>query len=107
MMSQDFECRISVNLLLEAAHRLFSYDKVPLALTLLHVVLEQYPDHAKAHNLYEMFTGKSAPVYPVNRSHHLYHDAEANMFVVADKVSGNTASFKTFEEAQEYLRRLE
>lgn len=103
-MSQDLECRISVNLLLEAAHRLFSFDKVPLALTLLHIVLEQYPDHPNARKYYEMFTGKSMSAYSVSKHHRLHYDSVANMYVVEDKVSGKTISFKTFEDADTYLR---
>jgi hypothetical protein len=103
-MPQDFECKVSVNLLLEAAHRLFSYDKVPFALTLIHVVLEQYPDHKNAHKFYQMFTGNPVPPQPISKNHRLHFDPETEMFVVEDTISGKTASFKTFEEADAYLR---
>lgn len=105
-MFQDLECKISVNLLLEAAHRLFSYDKIPLALTLIYIVLEQYPEHPNARKFYEMFTGKSMPANPISKSHRLYHDSETDMFIVTDKVSGTGNSFRTFDEVKEYLRGL-
>jgi hypothetical protein len=103
-MPQDCECHISVNLLLEAAYRLFCYDKVPLALTLIHEVLQQYPEHPNARKYFQEFTGKSAPVYPVNRNHRMHYDSDAEKYVVTDKISGKTSSFKTFEEAEKYLR---
>lgn len=105
-MSQNLECRVSVNLLLEAAHRLFSYDKVPFALALIHIVLEQYPDHQRAHMLYQVFTGASVPTYPMSRMHRLYYDSETGMFFVGDKGSGGNISFKTLDEAERYLREI-
>lgn len=105
-MAHDLECKISVNLLLEAAHRLFAYDKVPLALTLIYIVLEQYPAHETARKHYQLFTGKPAPALPVNRNHRIYHDAETDTVIVADKISGSTVSFKTFEEAEAYVHGL-
>jgi hypothetical protein len=103
---QNLECRVSVNLLLEAAHRLFSYDKVPFALALIHIVLEQYPDHPRAHMFYQVFTGASVPAYPISRMHRLYYDSETGIFFVGDKGSKGNIPFKTLEDAEAYLRGL-
>ena len=54
------ECHVSANMLLEVAHRLFSYEKTPLALALIHVVLEQYPDHQRARTMFEIYTSDSS-----------------------------------------------
>ena len=108
-MSQTTEnpdCKIPVNLILEAAHRLFSYGKVPFAQALIYVVLEQYPDHSHARMLYQVFMGENVPDYPISRRHRLYYDAEKGMFFVGDKEGKGDTPFKTLGEAEKYLRKL-
>lgn len=101
------DCRMPINLVLAAAHRLFSYDKVPLALALLYVILDQYPDHPRARMLYEVIMGKSVPAYPASRMYRLYYDSGTGMFFVGgDKGSKGNIPFKTLEEAERYLRGL-
>lgn len=103
---ENLECRVSVNVLLAVAQRLFSYDKVPLALALIHIVLSQHSNHARAQMLYEIFTGAPAPAYPLSRVHRLYYDSETGSFLVGDKDNKNKISFKTLEEAERYLKGL-
>jgi hypothetical protein len=104
--SQNLECSVSVNLLLEVAQRLFSYEKVPLALALIHVVLEQHPENSQARKLYETFTGRPATGYTVGKKYHLDYDTGTGMFILLDKHGKGDVSFKTLEEADTYLRGL-
>ncbi len=53
---ENLEISMPVNVLLEMAERCFSYDKTPLALGLLHLVLEKFPDHPRALQLYKMMS---------------------------------------------------
>jgi hypothetical protein len=96
-----------VGLALAAAHRLFSYDKVPLALALVEEVLKEQPENADALLLLKIFKGESVPEYSAGRVRRLYYDSGSGMFFVGDRTSkkGNI-SFKTFEEAEKYLRSL-
>lgn len=55
------ECHVSANLLLEAAHQIFSCGKSPLALVLLDAVLEQHPDHSHARLMYKIYAQSIAP----------------------------------------------
>jgi hypothetical protein len=106
-MSENSECSVPINLILAAAHRLFSYDKVPFALALIHVVLEQYPDNERARMLHQVFTGAAVPAYPLSRVHRLFYDSETGTFFVGDKDnSKDNIPFKTLEEAERYLRGL-
>ena len=92
-------------MLLEAAHRLYSYDKVPFALALVHEVLEQHPDHANARKLYQMFTGGYLPL-SVNSNYRLSYQFEGEdvIFIVEDAVSKKKRVFKTLEEADAFMR---
>ncbi len=102
-MHQDLETHISVNLLLEAAYRLFLAEKTPLALALVHTVLEQDPEHLNARKYYQMFTGKSAPVHPANKNYRMYLDSEKGSWAVLDTISGDVIFFNTHEEAGAYM----
>ncbi|GAB4541637.1 MAG: hypothetical protein Fur002_10400 [Anaerolineales bacterium] len=103
-MSHEVECTVSANLLLGVAQRLFSYDKAPLALALVHVVLEQRPEYPEARRIYQMFTGKAPSAYPMEKHNRMIYDFETSQFIIYDAVSGTRASFSTFEEAEEYLK---
>jgi hypothetical protein len=59
--SNNLECRVPANLLLEAAHQIFSCGKSPLVFVLLDAVLEQYPDHAHAHLMYRIYKESLTP----------------------------------------------
>jgi hypothetical protein len=54
--SEALECHVSANLLLEAAHQIFSCGNSPLSLVLLDAVLEQHPDHVHARVMYRIYT---------------------------------------------------
>jgi hypothetical protein len=105
-LPENPECRVPVNIILEAAHRLFSFDKVPFALALIHIVLEQFPDHPRARLYYEVFMGREAPNYPMSRMHRMYYDSGTGMFFVGEKGGKGNIPFKTLEEAERYLREL-
>ncbi|MCE9645281.1 MAG: hypothetical protein K8S20_04715 [Chloroflexi bacterium] len=56
---EDLQCTVPVNMILDLAHRIYSYDKTPLALALIHVVLEQHPGHPQALLMKRMYAGDS------------------------------------------------
>ncbi len=102
---ESVECRVSANILLAAAHRLFAYDKIPLAMTLVQTVLDQYPDHAGALRLRDLFVSEEAAAAS-NRVWHLYYDAEEGVFYLGEKGTPGSRAFQTVEEAEKYLRGL-
>jgi hypothetical protein len=55
------ECHVPANLLLEAAHQIFSCGKSPLVLVLVEAVLEQHPDHAHALMMHRIYTESLSP----------------------------------------------
>lgn len=59
--SKNPECCVPANLLLEAAHEIFSCGKSPLIFVLLDAVLEQHPDHAHARLMYRIYEESIAP----------------------------------------------
>jgi|GEM_PF-1782949 len=103
-MPHELECIVTANLLLGVAQRLFSYDKAPLALALVHVVLEQHPENQEARRVYQMFTGKTPSAYPMEKHNRMIYDFNTSEFVIYDSISGARASFSKFEDAEEYLK---
>lgn len=102
-MAKHLECSVPVNLILEAANRLYSFDKVPFALTLVHEVLRQHPEHPGARKLYETLTDEPVPPYPADKNYRMYYDPELDKFVVEDTVSGRKVLFDSSAEAEAYM----
>ncbi len=101
---ENVECKVSANILLAAAQRLFSYDKIPLAMTLVQIVLDQHPRHSYALRLRELFNSESPP--EADRMLHLYRDVASGMYYVGEKDTPGAVAFSTLEEAIAYLREL-
>lgn len=105
-MSNELDVRININILLEAAYRLNSYGKTPFALTLLQIVLEQYPDQPRARMLYKEITGMSTSGQSENQIFRLKYDAETGTFFVEKKGNKDLISFQTLEAAERHLQTV-